>query len=180
MVWTNAPARVYHGTTLARANSIRTRATQLGTNGIDLALGRGGADFGRGFYVTTVLHQAEQWANVKVTDTQPSIQFATTAADTAAVLVFEVERDLAGRCDHLTFVVEDLEFHQFVLFNRLGNSAHARGGGDPYDMVYGPVAAYPQSITYSDCDQICFLTDRALAALGPPLPDRLEGFPLFP
>ena len=121
MVWSNAPARVYHGTSLTHADSIRARATQLGTNGIDLALGRGDADFGQGFYVTTVVHQAQQWANVKVTmGRSPTRLFAITAADTAAVLAFDLDRDIAGRREYLTFVVEDLEFHQFVLFHRLG------------------------------------------------------------
>lgn len=132
MVWTNAPARVYHGTTLAAAYNIIAQATRLGTNGIDRTLGRLDADFGQGFYVTTVLHQAQQWANNKVRDAQaPTLLLNITSADTAAVLIFDMDRDIAGDGDNLTFVVEDSAFHEFVLFNRLRNSAHARGGGAP-------------------------------------------------
>lgn len=171
MVWTNQPIEVYHGTLESSANSI------IGMGGINLGLCRLHSDFGRGFYVTTNLHQAEQWANMKYLGSPA----ATRANDRAAVLTFSLDRDAVGRLgDHLVFLLPSREFHDFVAYNRLGGSTHARAGGQPYDLVYGPVAAYPQTIVYGNCDQICLLTQNALNALGPPGPRFGVGGPLFP
>jgi hypothetical protein len=162
---------VYHGTTLTNAQNILA-------SGVNPLLGRAAADFGQGFYVTTALHQAQQWANQKVRNLQPSV------AGVAAVLTFNMDRDLAALIgDHLAFVIADAAFHDFALYNRLGSGTHARSRGVPYDLVYGPVAAFPQTITYANCDQICFLagaaTVRALRALGQALPNPSVGNPLF-
>jgi hypothetical protein len=167
MVWTNSPARVFHGTTLSNAKNIIK-------NDPDPTRGRAAADFGQGFYVTSVLHQAQQWANLKVRNLPPHL------SDKAAVVEFDMNRDVAGQLgDHLTFVVADSAFHDFVLFNRLGSATHGRGQKGQYDLVYGPVAAFPQTLTYANCDQICFLSQRAVQALtarGNPS----EGNPYFP
>jgi len=167
VAWTNASARVYHGTTL-------TNARQIATYGINPHAGRGAADFGQGFYVTSVLHQAQQWANQKVRNLPPHVP------DIAAVLTFDMDRDRAAACEHLAFVVADSDYHDFVLFNRLGSLTHHRKGGVPYELVYGPVAAYPQSITYANCDQICCIGTNAVAALGAPVGSIATGSPLFP
>jgi hypothetical protein len=168
VVWTNAAAKVYHGTTESAARSI-----VLG--GVNPSFGRGAADFGQGFYVTSDLHQARQWANQKVR--------ASTGSHNAAVLEFDLDRDkLASHGDHLTFILPDSAFHDFVLFNRLGGSNHYRAGGSPYDVVYGPVAAFPQTIIYANCDQICFVAaarPSALAALGAPNSAFQIGNPYF-
>jgi hypothetical protein len=56
------------------------------------------------------------------------------------------DRDAAGDLnDHLAFVLPSREFFDFVDYNRLGSTTHARTSGAPYDLVYGPVAAYPQA-----------------------------------
>lgn len=171
VAWTNAPAMVYHGTTY-------TQAAQIVAHGVDPAKGRTAADFGQGFYVTTVLGQAQEWANQK----------ARTAGgnERAAVLVFNIDRDLMGaRGDHLVFLVPSPAFYEFVLFNRLDNPRHGRGLKAPYDVVYGPVSLYPQkNLTISRCDQICITAgsasmDSAIVALGKPNPDTFVGDPLF-
>jgi hypothetical protein len=152
---------------------IIARSRSSSSNGIDLSLGDPNKDFGQGFYVTTVLHQAEQWANQKVR------KLPTHVNDDAAVLTFDMDRDIAGGCgDHLAFVIADAAFYDFVLYNRLGGPSHHRTTTS-YDIVYGPVAAFPQTITYEGCDQICFLTPKALAALGPPLANPSRGNPFF-
>ncbi|MGC2781279.1 MAG: DUF3990 domain-containing protein [Bradyrhizobium sp.] len=167
VAWSNAPARVYHGTTLAHAQLIVS-------HGINPRAGRGAADFGQGFYVTTTLHQAQQWANQKVRNLPSHV------AGIAAVLSFDLDRDLAAACEHLTFVLADSDYHDFVLFNRLGSATHGRSGGAAYALVHGPVAAFPQSITYANCDQICCIGANAVAALGAPLGGIATGNPLFP
>jgi hypothetical protein len=167
MVWTNSPAVVYHGTDEFSADNIRN-------NGIMLSLSRPAADFGRGFYVTSNLHQAEQWANQKI-DHLP-----TGVSARAAVLALDLDRDLAADLDdHLTFVIADAAFYDFVIYNRLGGPYHRRNGGTAYDLVYGPVAAYPQTLTYANCDQICVLTQRALTALSVRQGTPAYGNPLF-
>lgn len=166
MVWSNSPAKVYHGTT-------RQDALSIVGSGPNPAFGRGAADFGQGFYVTSNLHQAQQWANQKVR--------SLPGSHIAAVLTFDLDRDLVGAYgDHLAFVLPDGAFHDFVLFNRLGSSTHGRAARKPYDVVYGPVAAFPQSITYANCDQICFVAGgAAVGALGLPGPNILYGNPVY-
>ena len=159
MVWTNAPLTVHHGTDEAGANGIVT-------GGINLTVCRPYADFGRGFYVTSSLHQAQQWANLKALRAPPPLGGSQSRA---AVLTFNLDRDAAGDLnDHLAFVLPSREFSDFVDYNRLGSLTHARGGGVPYDLVYGPVAAYPQALIFMNCDQICLLTSVAPGVLSGP------------
>jgi hypothetical protein len=126
--------------------------------------------------VTSDLHQAQQWANKKAR--------GTPGSHNAAVLEFDLDRDKIGVYgDHLTFVLADSAFHDFVLFNRLGSSTHGRVGRKPYDVVYGPVAAFPQTLTYANCDQICFVSGgspSAINALGRPYPNFPLANPYFP
>ena len=56
MPWTNGTITVYHGTDNLSANAIRQ--SELDPNRFNSQ-----TDFGAGFYVTTSLHQAQQWAN---------------------------------------------------------------------------------------------------------------------
>lgn len=171
MVWTNAPAVLYHGTDEIAANSIITR-------GIRLSASRPAADFGSGFYLTSSLHQAEQWANQKISRI-PS-PAAGAPAIRAAVLTFEFDRDVAADLDdHLTFVLPNVDFFDFVAFNRLGSANHARASGVSYDLVYGPLAAYPQLLTYGNCDQLCLLSQRAVAAVTRRAGTPAYGTPFF-
>ncbi|HEV2377600.1 MAG TPA: DUF3990 domain-containing protein, partial [Streptosporangiaceae bacterium] len=57
---------LYHGTSQASA-------LQIEQNGVDPSLGRSFTDFGRGFYVTTDLAQAQRWANTKFRGQTPYI-----------------------------------------------------------------------------------------------------------
>jgi hypothetical protein len=76
-------------------------------------------------------------------------------------------------------VMQGSDFFDFVRYNRLGNNDHARRSAVPYDVVYGPVAAYPQSLTFLNCDQICFLNQKALSSLRGPRRDINYGSPIF-
>ena len=165
MPWTNAPLVVYHGTD-------EDAAVRIQAVGIDLAVCRLRADFGRGFYVTSSLHQAQQWANQKA--------LRSPRGGRSAVLTFDLDRDeVANLDDHLAFVMQGSDFFDFVRYNRLGNNDHARRSAVPYDVVYGPVAAYPQSLTFLNCDQICFLNQNALSSLRGPRRDINYGSPIF-
>jgi hypothetical protein len=168
-MWTNAPLVVYHGTDEHSANTIS------GPSGISLAACRSIADFGRGFYVTSIFDAAKYWADQKVR------HLPSTLSIRAAVLVFDLNLNIIAELDdHLTFVLSTPEFFNFVTHNRSncsGNPDHARSGNDPrtgepispyYDVVYGPVARDPFPSVYHDYDQICFLNEKALAALGKP------------
>lgn len=133
-------------------------------NNIRLIASRPAGDFGRGFYLTSNLHQAEQWANQKVLRMPPPPPGAPAVR--SAVLTFDFDRDLAADLDdHLTFVLPTNDFFDFVNYNHLGSPHHARASGVPYDLVYGPLAAYPQTLTYGNCDQLCLLSQRAVATL---------------
>jgi hypothetical protein len=176
MAWTNAALVVYHGTDEHSAANIRR-------NGIDLTACRRIADFGRGFYVTSRRSSARYWANQKLRRLPPSLRLR------AAVLTFDLNRDLvADLDDHLAFVLPGTGFFDFVLYNRSGNPNHARTGidarsGDPispcYDVVYGPVSGHPSPTVYVNYDQICFVNDKALAALGKPKGNPTYGSPRF-
>jgi hypothetical protein len=153
MPWTNDAVTVYHGTDEYSANNIMRR-------GVNLSICNPLCDFGRGFYLTTNLHQAQQWANKR------ALEIPTATRARSAVLGFSLDREVISNFgDHLSFVVPTSDFFEFAQFNRLGNSHHSRAGGVPYDVVYGPVAAYPQTLVYLACDQICLLSQRALSAL---------------
>lgn len=144
MVWTNT-TRVFHGTLDIHAYSVAKKPNPK--------LGRSAADFGKGFYLTSSLHQAKQWANQKV-----RTQIASGTPVNAAVLEFEMNWDwpLTPAFDVMSFVIDDTPFHDFVVLNRLGSTKHKRRGAYAFDVVVGPVAAFPQTLTYANCDQICF------------------------
>lgn len=167
MAWTNAPLVVYHGTD-------ENSALHIARNGISLAACRPLADFGRGFYVTSSLHQAQQWANQKI------LRLSPPSSLRAAVLTFFLDRDLSADLDdHLTFVRGTNDFYDFCQYNRMGGPSHGRQIGILYDVVYGPVRAYPQLLVFADCDQICLLNQRALNCLGAPNGNPAYGTPFF-
>ncbi|KQU08039.1 DUF3990 domain-containing protein [Rhizobium sp. Leaf453] len=144
MVWTNK-THVFHGTLDIHTTSVAKSP--------DPKRGRSAADFGKGFYVTSSFHQAKQWANQKArTSTARGLVLK------AAVVQFEMNWDWPSNpaIDVLSFVLDDKPFHDFVVFNRLGSTNHKRNGKHAFDVVVGPVAAFPQTLTYANCDQICF------------------------
>jgi hypothetical protein len=163
------PLVVYHGTD-------ENAAANILKNGVDPAAGIALSDFGPGFYVTSSLWYAKNHADQKVLRSAMSLR--------AAVLIFDVDRDLVGNLDdHLTFVCAGDEFHDFVAYNHGGGLNHARAGGAPYDLVYGPISQYPERSVHLDdrdqiCDQICFLNRKALGSLKPP-GNPIYGAPRF-
>jgi hypothetical protein len=119
-------------------------------------------DFGRGFYTTTRLHQAKQWANSRVR----RILAPNGPTPQAIVLSFTLDRNRLAKLDTLVFVRPTRDYWRLVNDCRNGFPPHQRGQPDEYDIVYGPVSLAPQQLLIQDCDQISFHTHRALSVLG--------------
>jgi hypothetical protein len=171
--WANGPLFLYHGCDHLSAQAIRIASIPY-RHSISLTYCKLLADFGRGFYTTTNLHQAKNWANLRC----QKLQSATPPKNVHAVVIeFQVDRNLLARPEVLCFVTEgadpakppppQTDYWEFVKHNRLGRGSHKPNGGN-YDIVYGPVSLWPQTLVIKDCDQISFHTIQALLALPRP------------
>lgn len=147
MTWTNGPITVYHGTDSVSAGSIRA--------GINSAHFRPHTDFGAGFYVSTVLHQAQQWANQRA---------RRTGNTRAEVLEFELDRNAVEPLRHLTFNLDGNDYWDFVAYCRSGAPNHGPRRVQPYDIVYGPVSLWSQQLVLANCDQVLLSDPGALGA----------------
>ena len=150
--------RLYHGSTVAvRKPSLRP--------------GRSNADFGKGFYTTSVEEQAVRWAHIKR---------EREGAARAVVSVYEFDESLLDNADLdiRRFNGADEAWLYFVTDCRKSRR-HA------YDLVQGPVAndkvfttvnlfesgvlsaeaAILQLRAYKTYDQLSFHTERVIAAL---------------
>ncbi len=159
MPWASDTLIVFHGTDDLSANAIRI-------NRIDKTRFKPGTDFGPGFYVTTVLHQAQQWANQRVR--------RTPGNRTAEVLEFAVALDSVLALRHMTFVVDSPDYYAVIRHcptNRSPPVSHRHPSGtNPrliYDVIYSPVSLWPQNLVIADCDQI-FFADPLMLPAPPP------------
>ncbi len=159
--WTNPPLRVYHGTD-SNSVGLTARSASLPPFTVNLALCRPYTDFGQGFYTTTRLHQARQWANMRVMRAPQRLN------PFAVVIRFDLDRDWLASLDVLAFARPIRDFWRLVTDCRHGFPPHQRVPPEPtaYDVVYGPVTLWPQQLVIADCDQISFHTRRAVAGLG--------------
>jgi hypothetical protein len=130
----------------------------------NLALCSPFTDFGQGFYLTTRLHQAKQWANAKV------LRAGSKTHLTAIVLRFQMDREWLATLDSLAFVRETKEFWNLVTDCRHGFPPHQRLPPSPlpYDVVYGPVSLWRQILVIQNCDQISFHSRRAIFGIPQP------------
>jgi Protein of unknown function (DUF3990) len=151
MTWANDDLLLYHGTDDVSARKIVAQ-------GVDLSLCNPLTDFGRGFYTTTNLEQAKNWAVLK------AMKIRAHAPQAIGIVIeLRVSRTWLGSLESLAFVREASEtgFADFVRFCRLGGEPHRIAGN--YQIVYGPVAQW-QGIADSgmtllvikDCDQVSF------------------------
>lgn len=150
--------RLYHGSTVAvRKPSLRQ--------------GRSNADFGKGFYTTTNLEQAERWAHIKQEREETG---------RAVVSVYEFDEKLLNSADWniRQFTSADEAWLYFVTDCRKSRS-------HDYDIVLGPVAndkvfttvnlfesgvltaeaAILQLKAYKTYDQMSFHTDKTIDKL---------------
>ncbi|TCU33143.1 DUF3990 domain-containing protein [Rhizobium azibense] len=145
MVWNNGPLIVYHGTDSLSGSNIRM-------NSIQASRFNPMSDFGAGFYVTTSLHQAKNWANERVR--------TIGGRGSAEVLEYSLARSAVDRLEHLAFVTDTQDYHELVAFCWGGGLKHNRMS--PYDAIYGPVSLWPQALVIANCDQICFSNPSAV------------------
>ena len=154
-----------------------TQGTVLSGFVVNLSLCRPLTDFGQGFYTTTSLHQAREWANARVRRI-----LAPTQAHTAVVIQFSLGHDWPAHLDALAFARPIVDFWDLVTDCRYGFPPHQRSGSKAaYDVVYGPVTIWPSRLLIQDCDQISFHTSVAASGLGTPVvADVAPGGGLFP
>ncbi len=154
--WANAPLVLYHGTIERHMSSVLAE--------IDLRLAEARNDFGPGFYTTTLLRQAQRWAEDR----------ADRYGDRPAVIAYQVSRDTLANLETLWFVRgehENEEYWSFVFHCRTTAREafhHGRAVNDGlYDIVVGPVAAFwKQKVVASGYDQVSFHTARAVGVLN--------------
>ena len=163
--WNNPPLRVFYGTdSFSIATALPAAGAPLPTFAVNLAMCRPFSDFGQGFYTTTRLHQARQWANKRV------LNFSPRTGLFAIVIRFDLDRDWLAGLDTLAFVRPIRDFWSLVTDSYAGFTAHQRlpPSPTPYDVVYGPVTLWTQTLVINDCDQVSFHSQRAVAGLNNP------------
>ena len=97
-MWSNQELKVYHGCDAVSARGIVP--TDGRVHGIRFASGSPITDLGKGFYTTTNVHQAEQWANRRY-------RIGKSGAKSAAVVELTIDRDAMAGLEHMAFVRED-------------------------------------------------------------------------
>lgn len=151
-LWSNQEIVLYHGTLDVHVPSILQR--------VDPTVCRFLTDFGRGFYTTTNLLQAERWAR--------GLALQTVGA-AAAVLSFSVDRDALAQLECLTFArgsANAIDFWSFVQYCRTVPADHNRPRTGWYDIVVGPVTgSWQKQTVIPDGDQFSFHTDLAASLL---------------
>ena len=135
----------------------------------DLSRSKKNIDFGPGFYVTTIRHQAERWAKRK----------AARLGGEAVVTEFNMLDDWSAYRVK-TFPVASVEWLDFVCACRKGGSDYCK-----YDVISGPVAdddvfktvdmffrgLWDKEKTLSELrfsepnDQYCFVSQEALTTI---------------
>ena len=173
MTWTNPPLRLYHGCDQLSAKRIATPTYPM-AHSINLSRCSAFTDFGRGFYTTTLLAQAQNWAHIRCARLGHG---RAAPAPIPKVLQFDIDRALLTKLETLCFIREGQasapnpsDYWQFVSHCRNLLGPHrAIAGRSYYDLVCGPVSLWPQSHVIKDCDQFSFHTVVALAILPTPV-----------
>lgn len=153
--WTNQDLVLYHGT-------IDTHAASL-VAGVSLAHCTARTDFGKGFYTTTLLRQAQSWAWL-LAQRRPGAK--------PVVIKFTLSRNALSGLQAVWFVRGDFnatDFWSLVCYCHTGSPPHARTSPMPaeYDLVVGPVSAsWRQRLALSGVDQISFHTSGAVSVLN--------------
>lgn len=168
MPWTNGPLILYHGTTDEAASAI-SKPSRDRPHSIDFNHCKPFRDFGRGFYLTTVLRQAESWADLKFNRYKESQKTGCSV-----VLRFEVDRDQLAPLLSLCFVtegagLENSDYWDFVQHCRKTTATHLLQEKKNYDVIFGPVSLGRQRFVIKDADQVSFHTEAALKILPAPI-----------
>ncbi|MGH7170051.1 MAG: hypothetical protein ACRELG_07235 [Gemmataceae bacterium] len=164
------------------------------TNGIALSCCAVAADFGRGFYTTTVERQSRQRAWDRFYKWQ--LLHPTGTGNQPVVLRFRVRRytlpSVKGALDEgldklvsLAFVLGDYhdeDYWSLVQHCRQSTKTaindHRHPAGGWYDLVSGPVAAFwEQRVIMDDADQFSFHTAKAVRLLNALIQEGLKSGP---
>jgi hypothetical protein len=168
--WANGNLTVYHATdrqNLAAYGTLFGTGQRVSSYAVKLSLCRQATDFGQGFYTTTSLHQAREYANARVRRLAAA---ATPVLTQGLILQFDLDRDWLAAQETLFFVRAIQDYWDFVTHCRAGLAVHNRPWPrGPYDVVCGLVTIWPQCVLILDCDQISFHTDRAVMGLRKPI-----------
>lgn len=134
-----------------------------GPHNISHAAGALRPDFGPGFYTTTWLHQAKNWANLRAFKMRARYPGAR-----AVVLSMRLARNRFANLQSLVFPSERDNFFSFVAYCRDGGTPHAhlayRSG--PYDVIAGPVTVARQTLIIGQADQVSFHTVVGTGAIS--------------
>lgn len=177
--WSNGKLTVYHGTntqTLADYGPFEI-GRRLAGFVADLEYCHPFSGFSKGFYTTTSLHQAREWANTRIRRlNRPKGSRATPLQPRSLVFRFDLDRSWLASQETLVFVRAVSDFWDFVTHCRAGLAVHARTHPNvAYDAVYGLVTIWPSRLLIQDSDQISFHTTRALGYLNQPSVAELAG-----
>ena len=179
-VWNNDDLVLYHGCTEQSLLGTNPNGIAVGTLPHRISLTAGGrrTEFGRGFYATSRIDQAKNWAHLQARKLAAKTLSKTTP--NAVVLRFDVSRNKLADLEALVFTNENCGFWPFVAYCRSGSVPHGRSTGRQmeYDIVYGPVSIWPQRLVIKDCDQVSFHTVTALNVI-PALSVAITGNPYF-
>jgi Protein of unknown function (DUF3990) len=159
-VWKNGPLELYHGTDTYHHPGSSTSGAKFKYL-VDWSKLRDGTDFGKGFYTTTSVHQAREWANNGVR--RVLAQHGTQSH--AMVLMFRVDRNSLAGHDILGFVRATPDYYDLVNYCRNTALAHPRMHGKKYDIVFGPVSLGKQRLVIYDSDQVSFHTSLSFKCL---------------
>jgi hypothetical protein len=177
LAWQNDDLILFHGCTDLSLRPENPRGITVGAlpHGIDHTIGAKKPDFGPGFYATTWLHQAKNWANLRVRKESRRHPNAT-----AIVLRFSMKRNDLAELEDLVFITDKAGYFAFVGYCRAGGAPHAPAAirQQPYDVVYGPVSLLGQSHTINNSDQVSFHTGLATSKI-PVVTIEATGSPFF-
>ena len=173
------PILLWHG-------CVGTDAAAIIKYGVDPTKGRPDADFGRGFYLTSIPRQAKHWAWLKYYSLTPAQQ---TLSGGPVVLKFAPRPGNLAPLQSLAFVRGHYDYDDYwslvqhcrqsttgAIRNHKNTPDDAPQSCNWFDVVYGPVSAFwLQRAAMADSDQISFHTQDAalilnqLIATGQPL-----------
>lgn len=175
--WQNDDLVLFHGCTDQSIRPANPKGINLGAlpHGVSHKIGAARPDFGHGFYATTWLDQAMNWANIRVRKLAKKHPKAK-----AIVLRFSIKRDDLAKLEDLVFVSDRASYFAFVGYCRNGGVPHAPAANrsKPYDVVFGPVSLIGQSHTISGSDQVSFHTQIATSKISAVSVEAI-GNPLF-
>ncbi|HWY87466.1 MAG TPA: DUF3990 domain-containing protein [Gemmataceae bacterium] len=142
--WVDQSVLLFHGTLDVHVPDI--------LKAVDLTRCNYLRDFGRGFYTTTNVYQAERWARAEALGTPFG----------PAVIQFTVSRNALASLDCLFFIrgnANAVDFWSFVQYCRTIPMDHNRAERQWYDLVAGPVTgSWRKQTIIPDGDQISFHT----------------------